>query len=337
MVRYLKLGFVPFWLPITVLAVTAVRFGRLPNPVNSEFAVLEHAVALRHPGTVAAFHEVIPSVGVAIAVLCAVMWLGALPLSIAVYLLWSRSRALAYAGAAVLGPLNVVTLIGGLDWPMQVSVSLSVTTMRLLPDPLDAIRLEMGLARLAIVIYLLLADSPDIVRYALLFTPVSCSIAFPAWYALAVLRIQRATEATSTTGTEVLRYLRPALLTLWLPLGVLLLMIRTELLTFRDFGGPLALTDLSLALLPPFVFFWLAAFPLSLAAFLLRVHSRALAFVCVVPLAFLTIAFVTSSSMLGSMGTMIFGLVCSIPAWIVLGVTAQIRRGRTNARPAEST
>lgn len=322
MVRNLKRGLVPFWLPITVLAITAIRSGRLPNPVNSEFAVLEHAVALRHPGSVAAFQEVIPSAGVAIAVLCAVMWLGALPLSIAVYLLWSRSRALAYAGAVALGPLTVVTLIGGLDWPMQVSVSISVTTMRLLPDPLDAIRLEAGLARLAIVIYLLLADSPDIVRYALLFAPVSWSIALPAWYALAILRIQRGTDATSTTGSELQRFLRPALLTLWLPLGVLVLMIRTELLSFQDLSRPLALLDLSQALLPPFAFFWLAAFPLSLAAFLLHRYSRALAFVCAIPLAVLAIAFMTSSSVLGSMGIMTYGFVCSLPAWLVLGVVA---------------
>ena len=38
----------------------------------------------------------------------------------------------------------------------------------------------------------------------------------------------------------------------------------------------------------------------------------------------------------GPIGIVAYALVFSAPAWIALGITARIQRGRTNVRPAES-
>ncbi len=334
--RYLKLAVVPIWLPIAVLAITAIRFGRLPKLVNFPIALPDSGVAPRALDAFVALQEMIPNDGAAVGVLCVVMWLGAIPLSWAVYSLWDQSRELGYVCAAVLGPLTILTLSGGLDWPVQLSVGLSVTTMRILPNPQDALAIEDTFTKLANVVYRALADGPIVTRYALVFIPVSWSFALPAWYVVAIVRLRRRAVPAPAKPPGIVRTLTPFALSLWLPLGVLVLMIHVELFTFRGLSEPLRLLDIAVALLPPFVFIWLAAFPLSLAAYLLHARSRALAYVSSVPLAFLTIAFTTSSGLFGSMGILTYALACSLPAWLALGSTALIHRNRANARLAES-
>ena len=84
------------------------------------------------------------------------------------------------------------------------------------------------------------------------------------------------------------------------------------------------------------LFTWIAALPLTLAVTFLNRRVRVLAYVFGAILAPITVYGALISGLLGPIGIVAYALVFSAPAWIALGITAHVQRGRTNVRPAES-
>ena len=84
------------------------------------------------------------------------------------------------------------------------------------------------------------------------------------------------------------------------------------------------------------VFTWIAALPLTLALAFLHRRTRALAYGLGAVLAPITVFGALVGGLFGPIGIVAYPLVFSAPAWIALGITALIQRGRPNARPAES-
>ncbi|MCY4112356.1 MAG: hypothetical protein OXG33_00235 [Chloroflexi bacterium] len=122
---------------------------------------------------------------------------------------------------------------------------------------------------------------------------------------------------------------------LWLPLAILVVTaIRFASLSPGDeVGGiPGAVATIALMVL----FAWIAAFPLTLAVISLHRRVRALAYVCGVVLAPLTVYGAVIGGLFGPVGIVLYPLVLSLPAWLVLGVTVLVQRRRSNVRPAES-
>jgi len=62
---------------------------------------------------------------------------------------------------------------------------------------------------------------------------------------------------------------------------------------------------------------------------------RALAYVCGVVLAPLTVYGAVIGGLFGPVGVVAYPLVLSLPAWIALGITVLVQRRRSNMRPAE--
>ena len=84
------------------------------------------------------------------------------------------------------------------------------------------------------------------------------------------------------------------------------------------------------------LFTWIAAMPLTAVLTLLHRRARILAYVCGAVLGPITVFGALIGGLFGPIGIVAYPLVFSAPAWIALGITALIQRGRTNARPAES-
>lgn len=97
-------------------------------------------------------------------------------------------------------------------------------------------------------------------------------------------------------------------------------------------GIPNAVAMIALMVL----FAWIAAFPLTLAVAVLHRRVRVLAYVCGVLLAPLTVYGAVIGGLFGPVGVVLYPLVLSLPAWIVLGITVLVQRRRSNMRPAES-
>jgi hypothetical protein len=80
------------WLPIAVVLVSYLRFGIAGGNGTFEFFLAEPMAML---------------------MLFAIAWPCAIPLTVAIRLLHQRSPAMAYLGAAVLGPLSVIAVVVG--------------------------------------------------------------------------------------------------------------------------------------------------------------------------------------------------------------------------------
>ena len=123
-------------------------------------------------------------------------------------------------------------------------------------------------------------------------------------------------------------------LPLWLPLVILVVSaIRFATLSPGEevSGLPSAVAMIALMVL----FAWIAAFPLTLAVTFLHRRVRALAYVCGVVLAPLTVYGAVIGGLFGPVGVVAYPLVLSLPAWIALGITVFVQRRRANMSPAE--
>lgn len=135
-------------------------------------------------------------------------------------------------------------------------------------------------------------------------------------------------------SSTVRRITRLLAICLWLPLAILVLsVIRFGALpTDGGLGGPLAVAAMVGSMV---LFTWIAAMPLTAALALLHRRSRIVAYVSGAVLAPLTVFGALIGGLFGPIGIVAYALVFSAPAWIALGITALIQRGRTNVRPAE--
>ena len=130
------------------------------------------------------------------------------------------------------------------------------------------------------------------------------------------------------------RIIRLLAICLWLPLAILVLSVIRfgGLPTDAGLGGPLAVAAMVGSMV---LFTWIAAMPLTAALALLHRRSRIVAYVCGAVLAPITVFGALIGGLFGPIGIVAYALVFSAPAWIALGITALIQRGRTNMRPAE--
>ena len=135
--------------------------------------------------------------------------------------------------------------------------------------------------------------------------------------------------------STVRRVLRLLVLPLWLPLAILVVsVIRFGGLPSDAGGGGLPNAGAMIGSMVAIT--WVAALPLTLAVTFLHRRVRALAYVFGAILAPITVYGALISGLLGPIGIVAYALVFSAPAWIALGITAHVQRGRTNVRPAES-
>ena len=137
-------------------------------------------------------------------------------------------------------------------------------------------------------------------------------------------------------SSKARRLIRLLAICLWLPLAILVLsVIRFGALpTDAGLGGPLAVAAMVGSMV---LFTWIAAIPLTAALALLYRRARILAYACGTVLAPITVFGALIGGLFGPVGIVAYPLVFSAPAWIALGITALVQRGRTNARPAESS
>ena len=135
--------------------------------------------------------------------------------------------------------------------------------------------------------------------------------------------------------SRVRRVLRLLVLPLWLPVAILVVSaIRFGALPPGEGADGI---PSAVAMIAPMVLFaWIAAFPLTLAVAFLHRRVRVLAYVCGVLLAPLTVYGAVIGGLFGPVGVVLYPLVLSLLAWIVLGVTVLVQRRRSNMRPAES-
>jgi len=134
--------------------------------------------------------------------------------------------------------------------------------------------------------------------------------------------------------STIQRLLQLLVLPLWLPLAILVVSaIRFATLSPGEeiSGLPNAVAMIALMVL----FAWIAAFPLTLAVTFLHRRVRALAYVCGVVLAPLTVYGAVIGGLFGPVGVVAYPLVLSLPSWIALGITVLVQRRRSNMRPAE--
>ena len=136
-------------------------------------------------------------------------------------------------------------------------------------------------------------------------------------------------------SSKVRRLIRLLVISLWLPLAILVVSVIRfgSLPTDAGLGGPLAVGAMVGSMV---LFTWIAAIPLTAALTLLHRRARILAYVCGAVLGPITVFGALIGGLFGPIGIVAYPLVFSAPAWIALGITALIQRGRTNARPAES-
>ncbi len=131
------------------------------------------------------------------------------------------------------------------------------------------------------------------------------------------------------------RVVRLLILPLWLPVAIsVVTAIRFATLSPGEEAGGIPSAGAMIALMV--LFAWIAAFPLTLAVAFLHRRVRALAYVCGVLLAPLTVYGAVIGGLFGPVGVVLYPLVLSLPAWIVLGITVLVQRRRSNMRPAES-
>ena len=135
--------------------------------------------------------------------------------------------------------------------------------------------------------------------------------------------------------STVRRVIRLLVLPLWLPLAILVVSgIRFGgLPTDAEVGGMLTAGVMIGSMV---LFTWIAALPLTLAVTFLYRRVRVLAYVFGAILAPITVFGALIGGLFGPIGIVAYALVFSAPAWIALGITDQIQRGRTNVRPAAS-
>ena len=135
--------------------------------------------------------------------------------------------------------------------------------------------------------------------------------------------------------STVRRVIRLLVLPLWLPLAILVVSVIRfgGLPTDAEVGG---MPNAGVMIGSMVLFTWIAALPLTLAVTFLNRRVRVLAYVFGAILAPITVYGALISGLLGPIGIVAYALVFSAPAWIALGITAHVQRGRTNVRPAES-
>lgn len=127
---------------------------------------------------------------------------------------------------------------------------------------------------------------------------------------------------------------RTLILSLWLPIGVVLLAV------IRFGFGPVSPEGLvpMLFSLPAMViglaFAWPGGIPLTLALQRLHAHSRPATIACGAVLCPLTVGAATIGGLFGPLGIWIYAGVVSLPAWLVLWFLQ--RRARRPAAPAGS-
>lgn len=256
--------------------------------------------------------------------IAAFTWLGALPLTLAVHLLWKHSRLVACVYAVVLGLLTIA-LLGGVFWqPLEIGIVFSVNTVRVLPHPSmmrDITNIAMSLNYLIFT----MADGPSIWLYALVFS-------VPAWTALAIVAPFPGKWGGSVTWTLALRALCLVGVPLWLPLAHLAITV-----VYSDsLSIPFVIWSAIQAFAPIYVSAWIAAHPLSLAVGLLHARSRVLAYICAVTLGALTAGLTPAFSPPGPLGIMLVAVIIALPAWAILGIVSLVQRNRACLSAAAS-
>lgn len=136
-------------------------------------------------------------------------------------------------------------------------------------------------------------------------------------------------------SSTVRRALRLLVLPLWLPLAILVVSVIRfgGLPVDGGAGGALFVGAMVGSMV---LFTWIAAIPLTLALTMLYRRARIVAYVCGAVLAPITVFGALIGGLFGPIGIVAYALVFSAPAWIALGITALIQRGRTTTSPAES-
>lgn len=136
-------------------------------------------------------------------------------------------------------------------------------------------------------------------------------------------------------SSTVRRVLRLLVLPLWLPLAILVVSV-------LRFGGLPADAGSDGALFigamvgSMVLFTWIAAIPLTTALTMLYRRARIIAYVCGAVLAPITVFGALIGGLFGPIGIVAYPLVFSAPAWIALGITAFVQRGRSNVQTFES-
>lgn len=135
-------------------------------------------------------------------------------------------------------------------------------------------------------------------------------------------------------SSTVRRVLRLLVLPLWLPLAILVVSVLRfgGLPADSGSGGALYIGAMVGSMV---LFTWIAAIPLTVALTMLYRRTRILAYVCGAVLGPITVFGALIGGLFGPIGIVAYALVFSAPAWIALGITALVQRGRTNVRPAE--
>lgn len=136
-------------------------------------------------------------------------------------------------------------------------------------------------------------------------------------------------------SSTVRRVLRLLVIPLWLPLAILVVSVLRFGGLPADAGGGGALS-VGAMVGSMVLFTWIAAMPLTAALTLLYRRARIVAYVCGAVLAPITVFGALTGGLFGPIGIVAYPLVFSAPAWIALGITTLIQRGRTNTSPAES-
>ncbi len=98
--RLIRRAAICLWLPLGILLLSVIRFGGLPTDGGLGGPL---------------------AVGAMVGSMVLFTWIAAIPLTVALALLYRRARFLAYACGAVLGPITVFgALIGGLFGPIGI-------------------------------------------------------------------------------------------------------------------------------------------------------------------------------------------------------------------------
>ena len=107
---------------------------------------------------------------------------------------------------------------------------------------------------------------------------------------------------------------RTIIFSLWLPV----LVLATSFVRF-GFGAPPGGPGL-FGILMLFALTWPAAIPLTLAVRLINRRAPVLSYVCAVVFGLGSAYMATIGGLLGPVGVVVYTIVASVPAWIVLGI-----------------
>lgn len=324
--QVLKLAVVPLWLPVATLVVSIVGFGRHPTVLRLVMSPLGEDRLPRAGEAVQVAQDVIPNAGLAIVALFACGWLGALPLTVGVYRLHSRSRRLAYVCAGVLAPLTVAAVFGALHSARHMLfVVAPLFFVSQLPHEIASSEPGRFVINLPGKLFHPPPDAPGLVHFGRHYILEALPIALPAWVILAALvslQRNRSAPARFSDGHSIARL---AVASCWLPI-VTLIVIFAGVVT-AIFEVP----HIAWFLLSVVVPTWIAALPLSLSVYLLYRHSRALGVACATGLGLVTLFLVPIASVGGPLSMASFGIACSLPAWIILGLILYRQRQRISA------